>query len=107
MVRYSFTITAAILLLACAGCTNTDEPRTEPDAAAERIAPGPSSTLPAELTSDNLDAYERGMKKEIEAVRAAQQLSGTAKTAQERGQAMQASFAHATIPQGAAAAGLS
>jgi hypothetical protein len=59
------------------------------------------------LTNDNLNAYERGMKKEIEAVRAAQQRSASAATAQERGEAIQAAFEHATIPQGAAAAGLS
>jgi hypothetical protein len=66
----------------------------------------PSSTRALELTSDTLSAYERGLKKEIEAVRAAQQRSGTATTAQERGEAIQASFEEATIPQGAAAAGL-
>ncbi len=47
------------------------------------------------------------MKREIEAVRAAHQRADAAKTSEERGAAGQAAFEHATIPQGAAAAGLS
>jgi hypothetical protein len=58
------------------------------------------------LTDSRLDAYERGLKREIEAVRAAQELSANAKTAEERGKAIQAAFEHVTIAQGAAAAGL-
>ena len=101
------TITAAILLIAGAGCADTNDKRTEPaDSVDERATETPSSTRALELTSDTLNAYERGLKKEIEAVRAAQQKSGTATTAQERGEAIQASFEEATIPQGAAAAGL-
>ena len=105
--RYpAVTITAAILLIAGAGCADTNDKRTE---TAGSVDERPTATLPSralELTSDTLSAYERGLKKEIEAVRAAQQRSGTATTAQERGEAIQASFEEATIPQGAAAAGL-
>jgi hypothetical protein len=107
--RYpAVTITAAILVIAGAGCADPNDKRTEPAGSVdERATATPSSTRPLELTSDTLDAYERGLKKEIEAVRAAQQRSGTATTAQERGEAIQASFEDATIPPGAAAAGLS
>ena len=102
------TITAVILLIAGAGCADTNDKRTEPAGSVEeRATATPSSTRALELTSDTLNAYERGLKKEIEAVRTAQQRSGTATTAQERGEAIQASFEEATIPQGAAAAGLS
>jgi hypothetical protein len=106
--RYpAVTITAAILLIAGAGCADTNDKRTEPAGSVDERATGtPSSTRALELTSDTLNAYERGLKKEIEAVRAAQQRSGTATTAQERGEAIQASFEEATIPLGAAAAGL-
>jgi hypothetical protein len=106
--RYpAVTITAAILLIAGAGCADTNDNRTETARSVDERATGtPSSTRALELTSDTLNAYERGLKKEIEAVRAAQQRSGTATTAQERGEAIQASFEEATIPQGAAAAGL-
>jgi len=104
-------VAAAILFVACAGCTGTSETSGEPGAN-QRTAPSGQSAPPAsstrvlELTSDRLDAYERGLKREIEAVRAAQQRSSSAKTSQERGEAIQASFEHATIPQGAEAAGL-
>ena len=106
--RYpAVTITAAILMIAGAGCADTDNKRTETAGSVEERAAGPpSSTRALELTSDTLLAYERGLKKEIEAVRAAQQRSGTATTAQARGEAIQASFEEATIPQGAVAAGL-
>lgn len=102
------TITAIILLIAGAGCADTNDKGTEPAGSVdERATATPSSTRALELTSDTLNAYERGLKKEIEAVRTAQQRSGTATTAQERGKAIQAAFEEATIPQGAAAAGLS
>lgn len=58
------------------------------------------------ITAESLAAYERGLKKEIDAVRAAQQRSSSAKTAQERGEAIQAAFETATIPLGAQAATL-
>ena len=107
--RYpAVTITAAILMIAGAGCSDTNGKRTEPAGSVdERATVPPSSPRPLELTSETLDAYERGLKKEIEAVRTAQQRSGAATTAQERGEAIQAAFEDATIPQGAAAAGLS
>lgn len=107
--RYpAVTITAAILVIAGVGCADTNDKRTEPAGSIDERTSGTlSSTRPLELTSDTLNAYERGLKKEIEAVRTAQQRSGTATTAQERGEAIQASFEAATIPEGAAAAGLS
>ncbi|RPH62203.1 MAG: hypothetical protein EHM89_05975 [Acidobacteria bacterium] len=101
-------ITAAILLIVSAGCADTNDKRTHPAGSVdERGTATPSPTRALELTSNTLNAYESGLKKEIEAVRAAQQRSGTATNARERGEAIQASFEHATIPQGAAAAGLS
>jgi hypothetical protein len=66
----------------------------------------PAATGKAELTIDRLVALERGLRKEVDAVRAAQQRSVNAATAAERGLAIQESFEHATMPQGAAAAGL-
>ena len=58
------------------------------------------------MTASDLTALQRGIQKEIDAVRAAQQRSAAATTAQERGEAIQASFETATMPLGAAAAGL-
>ena len=103
------TIIATILLIAGAGCADTNDKRAESAGSVDERGTGgtPSATRALELTSDTLNAYERGLQKEIEAVRTAQQRSGTATTAQERGKAIQAAFEEATIPQGAAAAGLS
>ena len=58
------------------------------------------------LTTDTLAAYERGLRREIEAVRAAQQLTASATDPEQRSQAMQAQWETATIPQGAQASGL-
>jgi hypothetical protein len=104
----TITMSAAILLIVCSACAGGREPTTAGGSAArEQAAPAATSTQRAvELTSDKLNAYERGLKKEIEAVRAAQQRARAAKTAEERGAAGQGAFEHATIPQGADAAGL-
>ncbi|MCA1586919.1 MAG: hypothetical protein LC791_19825 [Acidobacteria bacterium] len=101
----AMTLTAAILLPACAACAETKED-SKPGAADERATAAPSVTRAFELTDHNLNAYERGLKKEIEAVRSAQERSRAATTARERGEAIQAAFEDATIVQGAAAAGL-
>jgi hypothetical protein len=59
-----------------------------------------------QITDNELAAYERGIRREIDAVRAAQQAAANAADAQERGRAMQAQWETATIPQGAEASGL-
>jgi hypothetical protein len=105
--RFSATITAILVLFACTACGGDTREGAEPSTAdGEEPAAEASSSRTAELTEDNLNAYERGLKREIEAVRTAQQRSGTAKTPEERGAAIQASFDAATVPQGAEAAGL-
>ena len=103
----SLTIASAIFIISCAGCAGSSEPIPAQRASEEQATPPTSEKRAVALTSDKLSAYERGMKKEIEAVRAAHQRADAAKTPQERGAAGQAAFEHATIPQGAAAAGLS
>ena len=96
----------AVLLIVTVACGTSDQ---TPGGDSARKDDVPSSSSPAatvDVTSGTLAAYERGMKKEIEAVRAAQQRAATAQNAQERGEAIQAAFEQATIPLGAAAAGL-
>lgn len=105
------TFSAAILLMTCAGCLDTSPRDASSRAAGGSAAPTPAATSATtrspDLTADSLNAFERGLKKEIEAVRAAQERSrGAAMSAEERGAAIQATFETATIPQGAAAAGL-
>jgi hypothetical protein len=86
-------------------CTN-EESKPARESATDQQAAATSASAGAELTADRLHAYERGLRREIDAVRAAQERSSGAKTAQERGEAIQAAFEHATIPLGAEAAGL-
>jgi len=57
------------------------------------------------FTAADLEQFERGLSREIEAVKAAQKRQSAATTAQERGAAMQAQFEIATIPAGAEASG--
>ena len=59
------------------------------------------------FTEADLDKFEGGLRKEIDAVKAAQEKAASASTAQERGQAIQAQWETATIPLGAEASGLS
>jgi len=71
-------------------------------------SPSAATTVrPAELTAADVEAFERGLKRESEAVRAAQARASAAKTPQERGEATQAGWETATMPEGAKAAGLS
>jgi hypothetical protein len=104
--RHTAPIVAAVLLIVGAACGGANDKSESSGSVDERQTGASSSTRAVELTSDNLNAYERGLKKEIEAVRNAQQRSSAASTAQERGEAIQASFEDATIPQGATAASL-
>ena len=94
----------AILLAACgenpAGTSTTVETTQEP--AAEAASEGDALVF----TEAELDAYVRGLRREIEAAQAAQRAAAAAATPAERGLAIQASWETATMPLGAAAAGL-
>lgn len=97
-----------LALLSAPGCGNGD---AAPESTAGSSTPSASTpsgggTESVTLTADLLERFERGLRRETEAVRAAQQRSSEAKTPQERGDAIQASFEDATIPLGAEAAGL-
>jgi hypothetical protein len=87
-----------LLFAAATGCGGSDAPAVDEGEA--------GATAPAELTAADLDAWERGMKAEIAAVRAAGDRAASASTAQERADAAGAGQERATIPQGAEAAGL-
>jgi hypothetical protein len=66
-----------------------------------------SAPANAELTATDLDAYAKGLARETELVRAAQERAKSASTPQARGEAQQAQWEDQTIPEGAKAAGLS
>lgn len=92
------SLTLAAVVAVAPGCSDRSPNES-------RSATAPATSSP-ELTNELLQAFERGLRKEVDAVRAAQQRSRDAKTPQDRGNAIQASFEDATIPEGAAAAGL-
>ena len=77
------------------------------DAAEQAASSDASSSGPVAFTEADLQAYERGLAKEIELVRAAQERQSNAKTPEERGEAMQAQWKEQTIPEGARTAGMS
>jgi hypothetical protein len=64
---------------------------------------GETSAVP--FTTGDLDALERGLRREIELVRDAQRRSASG-TPEERGRALQDAFDVNTIPRGAEAAGM-
>ena len=95
----------AVTLLVVGGCGGGDT--ASPSTTDSAASTAPTTAASPSFTAADVDAYERGMKKEIEAVRAAQQQAGTAKDAQQRLAAIRAQWEDATVPLGAEAAGLS
>ena len=106
---------AAVLLFAAgldlSACRRQEAPVRS---AATTPEPPPPSEVTAEpdvgeklfaFTAADLDAWERGMKKEIELVKAAEAKAAAAKTPEERGAAAQAGFETATAPAAAKAIG--
>jgi hypothetical protein len=88
--------------------------RAEPSASAPAVEPPPPAAVTAEadigerpfaFTAADLDAWERGMRKEIELFKAAQAKAAAAKTPGERAAAAQAGFETATAPEAARAIG--
>jgi hypothetical protein len=66
-----------------------------------------TAEAPFAFTDADLDAYEKGMRKEIELVKAAKAQGDSAKTPAERGAASQAAFESSTAPAAAQAIGAS
>lgn len=107
MTRSHF-IPAAILVvvIACGGESAPASGDTTAPAARGAASSG-SPDAPFEFTDADLTAYERGLRKEIELVRAARARGDSAKTPEERGAAAQAAFETATAPEAAKAIGAS
>jgi hypothetical protein len=102
--RIVVTVTVALIALIGVGCGGNNTSREEPGSTV--AGPQTGGAKQASLTEADLDKFERGLGKEIEAVKAAQAKAASATNAQERGEAMQAQWDTATIPQGAEASGL-
>ena len=98
-------ISTCVATLACSSGAD-DGAAGSADAAEQGASSEASSTGPVAFTEADLDAYERGLAREIELVRAAQERQSTAKTPEERGEAMQAQWKEQTIPEGARSAGM-
>lgn len=96
------------LLFAGVACARGEADRSAGDAPppAAELAPAGQTGAPVALTDADLDGFERGLAAEITAVRAAKALEDSARTPAERGAAAQAGWETATIPLGAAGAGM-
>jgi hypothetical protein len=101
-------ITVLTLALAGFGCAAPNGAAETSQAAASSASTpaGQSGSKQVTFTEADLDQLERGLRSEIDAVKAAQKKATSATTAQERGQAIQAQWETATIPVGATASGL-
>ena len=97
----------ALLLcsIACSPSESNDPAPTKSGAVSETVA-APAPAGPADFTEADLDAYERGIAKEIELVKAARDRGARASTPAERSAAAQAEWEDATIPAAAQAAGI-
>ena len=104
------TTLAALSAAGCGSDSNTsDRPSAESmpsSASGTEPAPAGASEQAAELTPADLEAYAKGLARETELVRAAQERGRTAATPEARGEAQQAQWEDQTIPEGAKAAGL-
>lgn len=101
---------AALALLAAAGCGgrgDADAAGTDAGNATAAGADGgaavPAAGAPVTLGAADLDAYARGLRHELELVRAARARLAAAATPQERGAAVQAHWPDETMPRAAAA----
>ena len=92
-------LTVVLFGIACGGDQVNEEASSAP------ASQGDSQQVA--FTEADLEKFERGLRREIDAVKAAQQKAASATTAQERGEAMQAQWETATITLGAEASGLS
>ena len=100
------TCMVAALIVALFGLACGGNDRKEETSRADAPA-GQDASKQVAFTEADLDKLERGLRQEINAVKAAQERAASARTAQERGEAMQAQWETATIPLGAEASGLS
>lgn len=100
-------ISSCVATLACSSGADDGANIGESANAAEQAASSEATSAgPVAFTVADLDAYGRGLAREIEVVRAAQERQSTAKTPEERGEAMQAQWKEQTIPEGAKSAGM-
>ena len=103
-VRALLLVTALTLSACGSGASSGDTASTAAPAASD-AAPASGEEAAYAFTEADLDAWERGLAKEIELVRAAQARASAATTPQARGEATQAQWAEQTVPQAAQSLG--
>ena len=103
MKRASILAALGLVLFGVACGSSTSNEETAPASAPA----GQEEGGQVSFTEADLEKLERGLRSEIEAVKAARAKAAAATTAQERGAAAQAEWDTATIPLGAKASGLS
>ena len=93
-------------LTACGGQEAGVVDSAGPSATVGATAAGSDAEVAFAFTDADLDAYIRGMRKEIELVKAAKERGAAARTPEERGAAAQAEFDVNTIPAAADSIGV-
>ena len=102
----------AALCIATVACSSNDSSNSGDTASAPpsqtsgEASPSENSG-PITLTAADIDGFEKGIVRETQLVREAQQRASSATTPQERGEAAQAAFEINTIPAAAPVTGLS
>ena len=99
------TFVLAVMLVGCGEPQPATTDSAGPSATVGKTAAGGDAETAFAFTDADLDAYIRGMRKEIELVKAARERGASAKTPEERGAAAQAEFDVSTIPIAAEALG--
>jgi len=103
-----WTVLLIATLAACSAGRSDATPSgdtTRAPAASAVSTPSTNVETPFAFTDADLDAYEKGLRKEIELVKAAKARGDSAKTPEEHGAASQAGFETATAPAAAQAIG--
>lgn len=95
-----------VLLMIAAACGSNDAPASQSTSDATPASAASADATTRDLTAQDLDAYAKGLARETELVRAAQERAQAATTPQARGEAQQAQWEDQTIPEGAKASGL-
>src|SRR5687768_13497995 len=101
-------IASVLVIAVLAACGAGDTPAVaDTTAVTQEPSSIPANAGPLTLTAVDLDGFEKGFRREIELVRAAQDRASKATTPAERGEAIQASFEDRTMADAAPASGLS
>ena len=111
-IRMTFTTAIVTAAIACSGDKTADTADTGLAATAAESSAGDAqvseeAAVPLTLTAADLDGFEKGIARETQLVKEAQERSRTATTPQARGEAIQATFEDNTISAAAPVTGLS